>query len=179
MSLEFITGVIDDMITVVTNQRLKGHHVFQNMDSEISKLYDVQEEMREETEDLPAEVSLGQPYSSKLHNHEKTMSPVNDEPVTCSLLVNIPGTLDLEASKLEDNVVSTGSCDDKPSTSNSSASVAEIGRDEDEAPADVGGRPRIVSHLLSQATMLSCDICKKPCEKAASLHCCQAQGCRI
>ena len=179
MSLEFITGVIDDMITVVTNQRLKGHHVFQNMDSEISKQYDVQEEMREETEDLPAEVSLGQPYSSKLHNHEKTMSPVYDEPVTCSLLANIPGTLDLEASKLEDNVVSTGSCDDKPSTSNSSASVAEIGRDEDEAPADVGGRPRIVSHLLSQATMLSCDICKKPCEKAASLHCCQAQGCRI
>ena len=34
MSLEFITGVIDDMISVVTNQRLKGPHVFQNMDSE-------------------------------------------------------------------------------------------------------------------------------------------------
>jgi len=30
----------------------------------------------------------------------------------------------------------------------------------------------------SQAFLISCDICEKPCQRAVSLHCCQIQGCR-
>jgi len=181
MSFDTIISIIDEMITVATTHQFQSSHVAQYMISETSELITAQEEMGPEANNLPFEEPLVRPDPTVLLDHEQSMleSFDFDEPVIASsdsLPVGRSASMEL-CSKLASPASSTGICATIPSTSYGSKSNDSIKtnvRDDER----VGGGHRIIDHLLSQSTNVSCNICKKPCENASSLSCCQAQGCR-
>jgi len=182
MSFDTIISMIDEMITEATTHQFQSSHVAQNMVSETSKLITAQDEMGAEANNLLFEEALVKPDPTVPLDHEqsKLKSFDFDEPVIASrdyLPVGRSTSLEF-SSKLASPASSTSICGASiPSTSHRSRSkdfIENNVRDDER----VGGEHSIIDHLLSQSTNASCNICKKPCENALSLSCCQAQGCK-